>query len=68
MFVLLQNRHAFLFQNSSIYSIKPFELLHCDIWGPYKVSSLSSARYFFTVVDDFSRFTWTFYMHHKSET
>jgi len=57
-----------LASNSSISSIKHFELLHSDIWGPYKVPSLSGARYFFTVVDDFSRFTWTFYMHHKSET
>jgi len=35
------------FPNSSIFSIKPFELLHCDISGPYKVPSLSCARYHF---------------------
>nr|KYP65699.1 Retrovirus-related Pol polyprotein from transposon TNT 1-94 [Cajanus cajan] len=49
------------FPPSSISSVKPFELIHCDIWGPFKVSSLSGAKYFLTIVDDFSRFTWVFF-------
>lgn len=56
------------FSTSSTSSVKPFELIHCDIWGPFKVPSLSGAKYFLTVVDDFSRFTWVFLMHHKNET
>ena len=28
------------FSISSISSIRPFELIHCDIWGPYKIASL----------------------------
>ncbi|KAK9087507.1 hypothetical protein Syun_029901 [Stephania yunnanensis] len=39
-----------------------------DIWGPYKQSSIQGAHYFWTIVDDFSRFTWTFFMKHKSLT
>ena len=53
------------FTTSSISSDKPFELIHCDIWGPFKVPSLSGAKYFLTIVDEFSRFTWVFLMHHK---
>ena len=56
------------FSTSSISSNKPFELIHCDIWGPFKAPSFSGAKYFLTIVDDFSRFTWVFLMHHKSET
>ena len=56
------------FSTSSISSDKPFELIHCDIWGPFKVPPLSGAKYFLTIMDDFSRFTWVFLMHHKSET
>jgi hypothetical protein len=56
------------FSSSSISSIRPFELIHCDIWGPYKIPSLSGAKYFLTIVDDYSRFTWVFFMHHKHET
>jgi hypothetical protein len=56
------------FSASSISSIRPFELIHCDIWGPYKIPSLSGAKYFLTIMDDYSRFTWVFFMHHKHET
>ncbi|GJW57228.1 ribonuclease H-like domain-containing protein [Tanacetum coccineum] len=31
------------------------ELVHLDVWGPYKVVSREGFRYFLTVVDDFSR-------------
>ena len=39
----------------------PFDLVHCDIWGPYHVSSHSGYRFFLTLVDDCTRFTWIFY-------
>lgn len=32
-----------------------FDLVHCDIWGPYQTPSLSGAHYFLTLVDDKSR-------------
>ncbi|KAM1033353.1 hypothetical protein TB2_036345 [Malus domestica] len=53
---------------SSISTTFPFALIHCDIWGPNRQSSLSGAHYFLTIVDDFSRFTWVFLMKHKSDT
>lgn len=31
-----------------------------DLWGPYKVPTMNGNKYFLTVVDDFSRFTWVF--------
>ncbi|CAL8992943.1 unnamed protein product [Prunus brigantina] len=56
------------FSSSSIKSIAPFDLIHCDIWGPHKFASHSGARYFLTIVDDFSRTTWIYLMKLKSET
>ena len=38
-----------------------------DTWGPYKVSTNGKYRYFLTIVDDFSRATWTYLMVHESE-
>ena len=64
----LAKQSRLLFSVSSISSVRPFELIHCDIWGSYKIASLSGAKYFLTIVDDYSRFTWVFFMHHKSET
>lgn len=55
------------FPLSSITTKAPFELLHVDIWGPYSVTSISGARYFLTIVDDFSRGVWTFLMQNKSQ-
>ncbi|KAK0588592.1 hypothetical protein LWI29_002973 [Acer saccharum] len=55
------------FTSSVISSIKPFEIIHCDIWGRYRHLSLSSAYYFLTIVDDYTRFTWIFLMRHKNE-
>ena len=42
-------------------------MVHCDIWGPYKTPSTSSAHYFLTIVDDCSRCTWVYLLKHKSE-
>ncbi|KAL5788090.1 hypothetical protein ACOSP7_005039 [Xanthoceras sorbifolium] len=56
------------FSLSSISTHTPFDLLHCDIWGPHKVLTHSGARFFLTIVDDFIRCTWILFMQHKSET
>jgi Reverse transcriptase (RNA-dependent DNA polymerase)/Integrase core domain len=48
--------------------IVPFELIHCDIWGGYSIPSHNGNRYFFTIVDDFTRCTWVYLMKNKSET
>ena len=55
------------FSPSTISSLKPFELIHCDIWGRYRHPSLTGAHYFLTIVDDFTRFTWIFLMRQKDE-
>ncbi|KAG5547669.1 hypothetical protein RHGRI_013386 [Rhododendron griersonianum] len=55
------------FPLSSISSTFPFQLIHCDIWGPHRHQTYSGARYFLTIVDDFTRCTWLFLMSHKSD-
>lgn len=45
----------------------PFDLLHCDIWGPYRVTSHSGFRYFLTLVDDCTRFTWVYLLKNKCD-
>lgn len=42
-------------------------MLHIGIWGPYKVPSLSGARYILTIVYDFSRYVWVYLMQHKGQ-
>ncbi|XP_019229239.1 PREDICTED: uncharacterized protein LOC109210292 [Nicotiana attenuata] len=46
----------------------PFDLLHANVWGPFRVPTYDSKRFFLTVVDDFSRINWLFLMNAKDET
>lgn len=42
-------------------------LMHLSSFFPYRVDSLNGCRYFLTLVDDFSRTTWTFLVRFKSQ-
>nr|GFC02110.1 putative ribonuclease H-like domain-containing protein [Tanacetum cinerariifolium] len=47
---------------------KPLHTLHMDLFGPTSVSSIIHKWYCLVVTDDFSRFTWTFFLKTKDET
>jgi hypothetical protein len=47
---------------------RPLELLHMDLFGPVAYLSIGGSKYGFVVDDDFSRFTWVFFLQDKSET
>lgn len=44
-----------------------FELIHCDLWGPYRSSALCGSRYFLTILDDYSRAVWIYLLPSKQE-
>ncbi|XP_022856063.1 uncharacterized protein LOC111377235, partial [Olea europaea var. sylvestris] len=60
-----QRRLSFVSNNH--FSANAFDLVHCDTWGPYHVASHSGHRYFLTLVNDSTRFTWVYLMKHKSK-
>jgi len=62
----LAKQHRLSFPVSSSRVNKPFELLHADIWGPYRTTPYDGYKLFLSIVDDFSRATWIFLMSHKS--
>jgi hypothetical protein len=64
----LAKQHKLLFPVSVSISEFPFDLLHCDIWGPMATSSINGSKFFLTIVDDCTRFTWVHLMQHKSQT
>ncbi|RDX84044.1 putative F-box/LRR-repeat protein, partial [Mucuna pruriens] len=56
------------FPLSSSKTLHAFELLDMDIWGPFPISSVHGyIKYFLTIVDDFSRFTWVVMLKGKYE-
>ncbi|WVZ63995.1 LOW QUALITY PROTEIN: hypothetical protein U9M48_013581 [Paspalum notatum var. saurae] len=52
---------------SQVMTSYPGELLHMDTVGPARVASVSGKWYVLVVVDDFSWFSWVFFMEFKDE-
>ncbi|GKD01751.1 putative ribonuclease H-like domain-containing protein [Tanacetum coccineum] len=49
-------------------TILPLHLLHMDLFGPTFIKSLMKKMYCLVVTDDYSRFTWVFFLATKDET
>ncbi|GJS25097.1 putative ribonuclease H-like domain-containing protein [Tanacetum coccineum] len=47
---------------------QPLFMLHMDLFGPTFVSSLMNKKYCLVVTDDYSRFTWVFFLASKDKT
>ena len=50
-----------------ISTSKPLELLHMNLFGPSRTKSFGGNYYALIIVDDDSRYTWTFFLTLKSE-
>nr|GFA45350.1 putative ribonuclease H-like domain-containing protein [Tanacetum cinerariifolium] len=46
----------------------PLQLLHMDLFGPTSIRSIDHKYYSLVVTDDFSRFSWVFFLGTKDET
>jgi hypothetical protein len=44
-----------------------FNIIHSDVWGIAHVVSHAHYKYFVTFIDDFSRFTWVYFLWAKAE-
>ena len=43
------------------------EYMHSDVWGPASIPSQGGALYFLTLIDDYSRKVWVYFLKHKNE-
>ncbi|GJT14212.1 retrovirus-related pol polyprotein from transposon TNT 1-94 [Tanacetum coccineum] len=43
------------------------ELLHMDLCGPMRVGSINGKKYILVIVDDYSRYTWVYFLRTKDE-
>jgi transposase InsO family protein len=41
---------------------RPLEPLHMDLFGPITYISICRSKYCLVIVDDYSRFTWVFFL------
>ncbi|GJU44347.1 retrovirus-related pol polyprotein from transposon TNT 1-94 [Tanacetum coccineum] len=43
-------------------------LLHMDLCGPMWIESINGKKYIMVIVDEYSRYTWTYFLRSKDET
>nr|GEU91738.1 hypothetical protein [Tanacetum cinerariifolium] len=62
-------QHKASYKAKLINSIsKPLHMLHMDLFGPTNVKSLMKKSYCLVITDDFSRFSWAFFLATKNKT
>jgi transposase InsO family protein len=47
---------------------RSIELLYMDLFSPIAYISIDGSKYYLVIVDDYSRFTWIFFLQEKSQT
>jgi transposase InsO family protein len=55
-------------QKNIMTTDRPLELLHMDLFGPIAYISIGGSKYCLVIVDDYSCFTWVFFLQEKSQT
>ncbi|GJW06814.1 putative ribonuclease H-like domain-containing protein [Tanacetum coccineum] len=62
-------RHKASCKTKLVSSIsQPLQMLHMDLFGPTSVRSINHKIYCLVVTDDYSRFSWVFFLATKDET
>ena len=64
-FIWLNRNTSLLFHK--IMSVKPFDLVHIDIWGLFHIATPTGHKYFLTIVDDCICATWVYLLRAKSD-
>ncbi|CAN0920234.1 Retrovirus-related Pol polyprotein from transposon TNT 1-94 [Linum grandiflorum] len=59
--------HRLPFPKTTWRAKAPLELVHSDICGPTRTTSIGDKRYFLLFVDDYTRMMWVFFLEQKSE-
>ncbi|CAM6100214.1 unnamed protein product [Calypogeia fissa] len=54
-------------KSSTHQATRPLQLIHTDVCGPMPVASHFQSKYMLTFTDDFSRYTWVFFIKKKSQ-
>ncbi|KAD5802449.1 hypothetical protein E3N88_13809 [Mikania micrantha] len=54
-------------QETTWRASKPLELIHADLCGPITPSTMGGNKFFFLLVDDYSRYMWVYLLKSKNE-
>ena len=54
--------------NTSVHTTNgTLDYVHADLWGPSRKPSLGGSRYMLTIIDDYSRKVWPYFLKHKDD-
>jgi hypothetical protein len=56
-----------VFSHDKNVSKKTLDVVHLDVWGPTKMTSMGGCRYYVSFIDDHTRKVWVYFMKEKSE-
>ena len=60
--------HRATFKTRNAMTVKRcFHMLHMDLFGPVNVQSIKGCKYTLVIVDEYSRYTWVFFLRSKSD-
>ncbi len=48
-------------------SKRALDVVHSDVWGPTKTTSMGGCRYYVSFINDHTRKVWVYFMKEKSE-
>ena len=55
------------FSQTTWRATQKLQLVHTDVGGPQRITSLNGNRYYITFIDDYSRFCWIYFFKSKTE-
>ena len=62
-------KHKRIKFNTSVHTTKgTLDYVHADLWGPSRKPSFGGARYMLTIIDDYSRRLWPYFLKNKDDT
>ena len=56
-----------LHKGKSSRALVLLQMIHMVLVEPFAVTTVSQGCYILAFVDDFSRYTWVYFLHHKNE-
>ena len=63
------SKHKRVKFNTSVHTTKgTLDYVHADLWGPSRKPSFGGARYMLTIIDDYSRRVWPYFLKNKDDT
>ena len=64
---MLRNQRKVSFKAAIHRTKLTFDYVHSGLWGPSREPSIEGSRYLLTIIDDYSRKVWVFFLKSKDE-